>query len=113
MSEPVGVVFCRHGVYLGDANPNRPCPECAKGMSRVTPHDVEEEFLPGLWRPAQPQAFGFRRWLLIWRCRRDEGHFEHFTGFGLAVYCCRCPGRRRKHREGWGRSCPRWWAGTE
>lgn len=23
--------FCRHGVYLGDANPVRPCIECAEG----------------------------------------------------------------------------------
>lgn len=24
--------FCEHGVFLGDANPNRPCPDCAAGL---------------------------------------------------------------------------------
>jgi hypothetical protein len=29
MSDPVTeYAFCRHGVYLGDANPSRPCPRC-------------------------------------------------------------------------------------
>src|SRR5438105_517759 len=26
----IRTAFCKHGVFLGDANPNRPCPECVR-----------------------------------------------------------------------------------
>jgi hypothetical protein len=28
LATPESEAFCEHGVWLGDANPNRPCPEC-------------------------------------------------------------------------------------